>query len=380
MFKKLMEQRAKLMEQMEELTQNAELETRAFNEDEEKSFDDLKNQIEAIDRTLANLEQQRALTNVVEAKEEPGEPEQKETVEEMEIRAFASIIRQKNDPKLRANMTYTDNTAVIPKTIINKIIDRVKDISPLFGMAERYSIKGTVSIPYVDSANDNIAVAYATEFTDLTSVASKLLSIDLNGYLAGVLTKVSKSLLNSTDIDLVNFVINKMSTAVAVFMDTEILQGTSGKITGLSNASQIKTAASASAITVNELIALQDMLKSAYQSGAIWVMKPATFTTVKQLLAGTSNYELNNSIENGFSGRLLGKPVYVTDQADGIATAKKPIYYINPSQALAVKVVEDSVQVLNEVYAAQHALGVVTWIEADAKIQNQQAVAVLQMA
>ena len=184
MLKKLMEQRAKLMEQMEELTQNAELETRAFNEDEEKSFDDLKNQIEAIDRTLANLEQQRALTNVVEAKEEPGEPEQKETVEEMEIRAFASIIRQKNDPKLRANMTYTDNTAVIPKTIINKIIDRVKDISPLFGMAERYSIKGTVSIPYVDSANDNIAVAYATEFTDLTSVASKLLSIDLNGYLS----------------------------------------------------------------------------------------------------------------------------------------------------------------------------------------------------
>ena len=36
-------------------------------------------------------------------------------------------------------------------------------------------------------------------------------------------------------------------------------------------------------------------------------------------------------------------------------------------------------QVLNEKYATQHAIGIVAYIEVDAKIQNQQAVAVLKM-
>ncbi len=380
-LKELLEKRADLMSQMEELTKVVELETRAFNEDEENKFNGLKSEIEAIDKTVEKLEQQRSLAKIVLPKHEE-EKEKEMSEEEMDIRAFAGIIRQKTSPELRANMTYSDNTAVVPKTIINKIVDIVKDISPLYGMSDKYNIKGTVSIPYVDSSNDNIAVAYATEFTDLTSVASKLLSTDLNGHLAGVLTKVSKTLLNSTDVDLVNFVIRKMATAVAVFLDKEIIQGTSGKITGLSTlaAGQIITAASANAITLNELIDLQDKLKSAYQPGAIWVMAPATYTAIKKVLAGTSNYELNASIEGGFAGRILGKPVYTTDQSLAMTTGNAAIHYINPEQALATKLVEDSVQVLNELYAAQHALGVVTWIEADAKIENQQAAAAIQMA
>lgn len=36
-------------------------------------------------------------------------------------------------------------------------------------------------------------------------------------------------------------------------------------------------------------------------------------------------------------------------------------------------------QVLNELYAAQHALGVVGWIEIDSKVTDQQKLAVLQV-
>lgn len=205
------------------------------------------------------------------------------------------------------------------------------------------------------------------------------MTIDLTGFLSGVLCKISKSLLNSTDLDLTNFVIGKMAMAIAVFIDKETFTGTVNKITGLSNldAGQKVTTAAANAITVAELITLQDKLKSAFQGGAIWAMAPATWTAVKKVLAGTSNYELNASIENGFSGRLLGKPVYVTDQCDALAAGKNSVWYINPAQALASKTVEDSLQVLNEKYATQHAIGLVAWLELDIKIQNQQAVACL---
>ena len=171
-----------------------------------------------------------------------------------------------------------------------------------------------------------------------------------------------------------------MAAAVAAFLDKEILAGTDDKIECLSTASQTVTAASATAVTADELIDLQGKLKSAFQAGAIWVMANDTFTAIKKLKDGDERYIFNNEVKDGFSGTILGKPVYVTDQAPTMAAGNNAVFYINPAQALATKVVEDSVQVLNEVYAVQHAIGIVTWIEADAKIQNQQAVAALTMA
>ncbi len=368
-LKELMEKRADLLSQMEALTKKVETEQRAFSEEEDANFKKIEDQINAIDKTIEALERSRKF-----AKEPEDNPDSKESQEDIEIRAFANIIRQ------RGEITYSDNGAVIPKTIAKKIIDQVKDISPLFAMSEHFDVKGTVSIPYNDEDSDSLTVAYATEFTDLTAAGTKLLSVDLKGYLAGVLAKVSKSLLNSSDLDLTNFVIGKMAAAVAAFLDKEILVGTDDKIECLSTASQTVTAASATAVTADELIDLQGKLKSAFQAGAIWVMANDTFTAIKKLKDGDERYIFNNEIKDGFSGTILGKPVYVTDQAPAMAAGNNAVFYINPAQALATKVVEDSVQVLNEVYAAQHAIGIVAWIEADAKIQNQQAVAALTMA
>lgn len=376
-IKSLAEQREEALAEMTKLTDAVKAEERAFTEEENTKFADLEKKINDIDATVNAIERTRTLEPV--KKEEKKDMEeirtQELTTEELEIRTFANVLRNRDD----ANITKTANGAVIPKTIANKIIDAVKDISPLYRMSEKFNVRGQLSIPYVDTANDHIAVAYATEFTDLEAKDTKLLSVDLTGYLAGVLCKISKSLINATDFDLVNFVVRKIAAAVAVFIDHEIIQGTSGKILGLSGATNTITAAATNAITVNELISLQDGLKSAYQDGAIWVMAPSTWTAVKKVLAGTSNYILNDSIEGGFSGRLLGKPVYTSDQVEAMAASKRAVFYVNPAEALATKLVEDSVQILNEKYAVQHAVGVVAWYEADCKVQNQQATAVLVM-
>ena len=376
-IKTLAEQREAALAEMTQLTDAVKAEERTFTEEENTKFADLEKRINDIDATVNAIEKTRTLEPAKEEEKKDMEETrtQELTTEELEIRTFANVLRNRND----ANITKTANGAVIPKTIANKIIDAVKDISPLYRMSEKFNVRGQLSIPYVDTANDHIAVAYATEFTDLVAVDTKLLSVDLTGFLAGVLCKISKSLINATDFDLVNFVINKIAAAVAVWIDSQIINGTVNKITGLSGATNTITAAATNAITVNELITLQDGLKSAYQDGAIWVMAPATWTAIKKVLAGTSNYELNASIEGGFAGRLLGKPVYTSDQVEAMAASKRAVFYVNPAQALAVKLVEDSVQILNEKYAVQHAVGVVAWYEADAKVQNQQAAAVLVM-
>lgn len=369
--KELREKRDQIVEQMQAITDNAtNVEKRTLTTEEQQKFAGLKKEVEDIDATLEAMEQSRTLLPPVKT------PEKKEPVEDIEIRTFANIIRNRVD----ANITKTANGAVIPTTIAKKIIDVAKDRSPLFKDAEKYNIRGTVSIPYVDTDNDNITVAYATEFTELEAKDTKLLTVDLKGFLAGALCKVSRSLLNSTDHDLTTFVVNKMGAALADFLDKQIIQGDSTHITGLSTATQIVTAKAATAITADELITLKNKLKSVFQAGAYWVMAPDTLTAVQQLKDENGRYLFNDEIKNGFSGTILGKPVYTSDQCPGMAATKTAIFYISPKQALAAKIVEDSVQILNEKYATQHAIGVVEWAEVDCKIQNQQAVAVLKMA
>ena len=369
--KELREKRDQIVEQMQAITDNAtSVEKRTLTTEEQQKFAGLKKEVEDIDATLEAMEQSRTLLPPVKT------PEKKEPVEDIEIRTFANIIRNRVD----ANITKTANGAVIPTTIAKKIIDVAKDRSPLFKDAEKYNIRGTVSIPYVDTDNDNITVAYATEFTELEAKDTKLLTVDLKGFLAGALCKVSRSLLNSTDLDLTTFVVNKMGAALADFLDKQIIQGDSTHITGLSTATQIVTAKAATAITADELITLKNKLKSVFQAGAYWVMAPDTLTAVQQLKDENGRYLFNDEIKNGFSGTILGKPVYTSDQCPGMAATKTAIFYISPKQALAAKIVEDSVQILNEKYATQHAIGVVEWAEVDCKIQNQQAVAVLKMA
>ena len=369
--KELREKRDQIVEQMQAITDNAtNVEKRTLTTEEQQKFADLKKEVEDIDATLEAMEQSRTLLPPEKT------PEKKEPVEDIEIRTFANIIRNRVD----ANITKTANGAVIPTTIAKKIIDVAKDRSPLFKDAEKYNIRGTVSIPYVDTDNDNITVAYATEFTELEAKDTKLLTVDLKGFLAGALCKVSRSLLNSTDLDLTTFVVNKMGAALADFLDKQIIQGDSTHITGLSTATQIVTAKAATAITADELITLKNKLKSVFQAGAYWDMAPDTLTAVQQLKDENGRYLFNDEIKNGFSGTILGKPVYTSDQCPGMAATKTAIIYISPKQALAAKIVEDSVQILNEKYATQHAIGVVEWAEVDCKIQNQQAVAVLKMA
>lgn len=376
-LKELMEKRNDLVDQIEQLTKNVETEQRAFTPEEDAKVEELTKAVEDIDKTIETCERATKLSKI----DIKNDNDVEDNAEEMETRAFADFIRNKKRAG-DSNITKEDNKAVIPKTIANKIIDKIKDISPLFRDAEKYNVKGTVSIPYVDGSNDNITVAYASEFEDLDAKSTKLLSIDLTGHLAGVLAKVSVSLLNSTDIDLVDFVVAKMAAAAATFIDKEILDPSdpTHKIVGLSNANQIVYAGSTSAISADVLIKLKNQLKSAFQAGAYFVMHPETLTAVQLLKDNNNRYIFNDEIQNGFSGTILGKPVYTSDQCPKIGSGNNAVFYLNPAQGLAAKLVEDSVTILREKYATQHAIGVVEWLELDAQIQNQQAVAVLNMS
>jgi HK97 family phage major capsid protein len=278
-------------------------------------------------------------------------------------------------------MTKGDNGAVIPQTIANKIIKRVYDISPVLDRSSKYNVKGTLTIPYYDESVTHITVDYQTEFVQMASNSGKFTStVTLGGFLAGALVKVSRSLINNSQFNIVDHVIDLMAESIARWIDKELLVGTTGKVTGLKTLTNSVTSASASAITADEVVKLHDKVKDVYQSNAIWVMSPSTRTALRLLKDEMGRYLLQDDISSPFGVSLLGKPVYVSDQMPEIATGNTVIYY-GDFKGLATKFSENiNIQVLRERYADEHADGVIGWFEFDSKVEDAQKIAKLVMA
>ena len=387
-IKALTEKMDAIVEQMETMTASAvddNGEERAFSEEEQATFNDLQEKATNLKNTIEAEERARDLE--LKPVEQKVEEKKEMTIEERAIaeeRAFADYLRGVVSEERAAgdvNMAKADGAATIPITIANKIITKVWNICPIAARATRYNAKGTLSIPYypatVSGATPDLAMAYAAEFSELESTSGKFTSIDLQAFLAGVLTKVSKSLVNNSQFDIVGFVVDHMAKNIARWLEKECLVGTANKITGLAAATQTKEAAAAAAVTADELIDLQGMVKDAFQPNACWIMAPSTRDAIRKLKDREDRYLLAPDYREGFGYMLLGKPVFVSDNMPALGAGNKEIFYGDMS-GLALKFSEDiNIEVLRERFATEHAIGVVGYLECDAKIENEQKIAVL---
>lgn len=379
-LRKLYEQRNALLEKMNTIVNKAVGETRAMTEDENNEYEAAKAEVQALATTITAAEEERGIiappaggTDDVAAKEERA------------FRAYieSSIHGASGETRAAAsNINKGDNGAIIPTTIANRIIKTIKEISPIVGRATMFIEKGNLKIPaWGDAENgDNITADYADEFTELTEHAGKFTAIELKGYLMGALVLIGKSVINSSTFDLVGFVVSEMAMNAAEFFEKEALNGTPGKAHGALETSNVHNASRATSITADELIELQAKIHTAYQSGAIWVMHPDTFTSLRELKDQNQRYLMQDDITKDFPYRMLGKPVFLSDNMPKMEAGKKAVLYGDP-KGLAFKLSEAfELQLLVEKYATQHAVGLVGWAEFDCAVMNHQMLAALEMA
>lgn len=381
-LKALEEKRAEYQAEMEAIVKAADTEERAMSEEEIAKFDAAEKAIKEIDGTIEREERARNME-----KKETKVEKVEERAEVTEERAFLNYIKQECGlpVEMRAgeqNFTMANNGAVIPTSIANRVISAVKEMCPIYAKATIFSVKGTLKVPVYGLANTthDISVGYQTEFTDITADAGKFTSVDLTGYLAGALTLIGKSVINNSDIDITSFIVNEMAKKIALFIEGELLNGTSEKATGALSTTNTLNAGSTSAIAADNLIDLQAKIPTIYQANACWTMNPATFTAIRKLKDGNGQYLLQNNFSQDFPYAILGKPVYVSDNMPVIESAAKAVLYGDYS-GLGVNLRQNiEMQVLNEKYATQHAVGLVSWFEFDSKVIDHQKLAALVMS
>lgn len=377
-IKALMEEKRSLLKVMTDIRDVLDVEKRAMTEEEAKKFGEAKARIEAINAELDADNEIRALYRADGEAAGGKSP----TEAELERRSFEMFIRNNMTEEARANLTKSANGYEIPTSVSTEIIAVAKEMSPLLEKCNFVQTKGTLVFPvYGESEDDKINVAYSNEFTALTANSGALTTVEISGFLAGALCKVSRSLVDNTDIDIVGFVVKEMGKAIAFFIEREAINGTDGKCTGIIGAAKnIVPAAGADKITADELIDLQLSVKSIYQKDAYWTVSPKALALIRKLKDNENRYLLVQSLEEGFPWMLLGKPVHVTENMPAPGTGKVSVVYGDMSGVTVKTTKGIEVQVLNEKFADEHAVGVVGWVEVDSNITNHDKVAALRHA
>lgn len=399
-MKDLVEKKNDLITRAEEVINAAKAEKRELTEAEAAELAEIRDNVRRIMRHLELVDdidemgrqdkKENGGEKIVE-KETVVETQEQRSIEIQERQAFENYIRGYVVHERAGELTPTPYNpsspaagaggALIPTTIVNHIIRKVYDICPILARSQKFNVKGNLDVPFYPADSTNkINVAYQNEFSPLTSSSGSFNTVTLTGFLAGCLTKISRSLINNVQFDIVGFVVDEMAYAISRWIEGQLLNGTSGKVTGLSTLTNGITADAQTAITADEVVKLHDSIKDQFQRNAIWIMSPATRTALRLLKSNTGYYMLNDDISTPFGTSLLGKPVYVSDNMPEMAAGNTAIYY-GDMHGLATKFNEDiNIEVLRERFADEHAYGVVGWLEFDSKVIDEQQIAKLTMA
>ena len=320
-LKALTEQKVEKQNEMEKLLDIVKTEKRAFTDEESELFTQLESVIQRITETINAISKGRELTKAPEAEEKEEKKEEEEEMKEeenkiaQEERAFEDYIRGVVlETRADVNLTKGENGAIIPISIAKKIIKKVYDVSPLLEKTTKNNVKGKLEITYYNETNESkVNMAYVAEFVSLESNVGKFSTIELTGFFAGALAKISKLLINNSDFNLLNEVINIMSESIARWVEKELITGTRDKVDGLKGVTLGVTTASSTAITTDEIIKLKRSIKQSFQKNAIWIMNPETLTVISLLKDNNGRYLLQDDLTSDFGYTLLGKPVYKSD-------------------------------------------------------------------
>jgi HK97 family phage major capsid protein len=373
----LLEQRNTYIEKMDTIVKKAKEETRSLSEEENTEFETAKTEVEKIDKTIQAEEtaNEFSKSQSQQTKSTQTGDAEKRSLDEAKFLKFIKGEERALD--------VASNGAIIPETIADRIIMRVKELSPIYQRATVFNVGGDLVFPKYDP--NSITASYVNDMTNLVATNGNFTTVKLTNFIAGALTQISRSLLNRQDFDLVNFIVQRIAQAISDFLERELLLGVGGTsaATGIFVDADITavTAGSATAIVLDDLVKTQMTIPEQFQPDACWIMNKSIFQGIR-LLKGTDGYPLlNQDVTQAYGWTLLGKPVFITESAPStIATGLNVLAYGDMS-GLYVKLANNvEVQVLNELYSTQYAVGVVGYVEFDSKVVEPQRITRLKMA
>ena len=239
---------------------------------------------------------------------------------------------------------------------------------------------GDRKIPVVASKGTASWVDEEGAYTESDDTFSQ---VSIGAYKLGTMIKVSEELLADSVFDLEAYISKEFARRIGAREEESFFNGDGkGKPLGIlaakDGAEVGVTAASATAITADEVIDLFYSLKAPYRKNAVWVLNDATVKQIRKLKDSTGQYLWQPSLVAGTPDTILGRPVKTSAFMPTAAAGAKTIafgdfkyYWIADRQGRTFKK-------LSELYAANGQVGFMGTQRVDGKLILPEAIKVLQ--
>lgn len=208
--------------------------------------------------------------------------------------------------------------------------------------------------------------------------------VSIGAYKLATMIKVSEELLNDSVFNLEQYIAKEFGRRIGAKEEEAFFVGDgTGKPTGIFNATGGAgvgiTTASATAVTIDEIMDLFYSLKSPYRKNAVFVTNDATVKSIRKLKDGNGQYLWQPSVTAGQPDTILNRPLKTSAYVPAIAAAAKTIAFGDFSYYWVADRQGRAFQRLNELYAATGQVGFKATQRVDGKLILAEAVKVLQM-
>ena len=154
--------------------------------------------------------------------------------------------------------------------------------------------------------------------------------VSIGAYKLGTMIKVSEELLNDSVFDLESYIAREFARRIGAKEEEAFFTGDgTGKPLGILAASGGAetgvTAASATAVTADELMDLFYSLKSPYRKNAVWILNDSTIKAIRKLKDNNGQYLWQPSLVAGTPDTILGRPGKTSGYSHSVAAGAKTI-------------------------------------------------------
>lgn len=269
---------------------------------------------------------------------------------------------------------------LVPEEFERRIVDTLKEENVMRRLCKVITTQNERKIPV--AATHSVA-QWTAENGAYTESTPTFAQKTIDAYKLTDLVKVSIELLDDSAFDLESYIASEFAYAFGAAEEEAFCVGTgSGQPTGLftANGGQLGlNAASATAVTADEIISLIYSLKSPYRKNAKFLMNDATVAAIRKLKDGNGQYLWQPSVQAGQPDKLLGYEIYTSPFVPTMAANAYTIAFGDFSSYWIADRTGRTVQRLNELYSTNGQVGFVASERVDGKIILPEGIQLLQM-
>lgn len=274
----------------------------------------------------------------------------------------------------------SDGGYLCPTEFERQIVDGLKEQNVMRTLCKVITTENDRKIPI--AATHSVA-NWTAENAAYTESNPTFAQKEIDAYKLTDLVKVSNELLEDNMFDLESYLAKEFAYAFGIAEEQAFCVGTgTGQPTGLftANGGTVGvTAASATAVTTDEVISLIYALKAPYRKNAKFLMNDATVSALRKLKDGNGQYLWQPSLQAGEPDKLMGYDIYTSPYVPVLAASAYAMAFGDFQNYWIADRTGRTVQRLNELYSTNGQVGFVSTERVDGKIILPEAIQLLQM-